>query len=708
MAIDVELKTLKQSNTTWPSTFKASNRFPIVANRVFATLANAQAYVDDTAADASAYAGIVLAVVQDTIAKNNGVYYVQSVAMAEGEKGTLVKVGGTETETAESYSVAKELSKTLVVGQLIKVISDETIGESTYQKGFYIVEGAGVISLLSTSTGADDEVGALKARVDSVETKLEGIEEGAQKNYITSVDANLLVTGGKLSVDLSSKVDVSTYNDAIGSINGTLQTKANAQDLTTHTTNNDIHVTTEDKAAWNAAEQNAKNYADGKFLLKTDAYDDADVRGLISEETSNRETAINNLANVYVAKDGYVAYSQEEKDKLAGIAAGAEVNYVKSVGDNLSVDAGGKLTVSIPEVEVPFQTVADGDKVLTLTDGVLSSTLSYVREEVKGVDSLVLKGVNGEVIGSVPVADFIADGMLESVTPEEGTNNFIFTFKTGNGTTESFKVDFSKYVDTYNADGETIELGANNTFNVKANVFDAYGAAAAVSGALETYKVANDAEVALKANVADVYTTTAADAKFVEKVEGKALSTNDFTNDLKAKLEGISAGAEVNYIKSVGDKLSVDGEGKLSVDLSTYATTTYTNEELGKKLNAVATVNGKSFENDAVVVEGNDIAIGDAITRTNNGEVQNVYGAELSIQTVLASLSNRIDELDPNVAGELGIISITPGNGINAETNEGIATISVKVSTKSNNAVVVDTDGIYVQHILISGTDVEE
>ena len=708
MAIDVELKTLKQSNTTWPSTFKASNRFPIVANRVFATLANAQAYVDDTAADASAYAGIVLAVVQDTTAKNNGVYYVQSVAMAEGEKGILVKVGGTETETAENYSAAKELSKTLVVGQLIKVASDETIGESTYQEGFYIVEGAGVISSLSTSTGADDEVGALKARVDSVETKLEGIEEGAQKNYITSVDTNLSVTGGKLSVDLSSKVDVSTYNEAIGTINGTLQTKANAQDLTTHTTNNDIHVTTEDKAAWNAAEQNAKNYADGKFLLKTDAYNDADVRGLISEETSNRETAINNLANVYVAKDGYVAYSQEEKDKLAGIAAGAQVNYVKSVGDNLSVDAEGKLTVSIPEVEVPFQSVAESDKVLTLTDGVLSSTLSYAREEVNGVDSLVLKGVNGEVIGSVPVADFIADGMLESVTPEEGTNNFIFTFKTGSGTTESFKVDFSKYVDTYNADGKTIELGANNTFNVKANVFDAYGAAAAVSGALEAYKVANDAEVALKANVADVYTTTAADAKFVEKVDGKALSTNDFTNELKSKLEGIAAGAEVNYVKSVGDKLAVSEAGELTVDLSAYATTAYTNEELAKKLNAVATVNGKSFVNDAVVIGGNDVALGEAITRTEDGEVKNVYSADLSIQSVLANLSQRIDVLDPNIAGELGITSIVEGNGIKAETFGGQATISVKASTKANNAVVVDTDGIYVQQILISGTDVEE
>ena len=44
---------------------------------------------------------------------------------------------------------------------------------------------------------------------------------------------------------------------------------------------------------------------------------------------------------------------------------------------------------------------------------------------------------------------------------------------------------------------------------------------------------------------------TASDArtelnKKVDKVEGKGLSTNDFTNDLKTKLEGIAAGAEVN------------------------------------------------------------------------------------------------------------------------------------------------------------------
>lgn len=40
-------------------------------------------------------------------------------------------------------------------------------------------------------------------------------------------------------------------------------------------------------------------------------------------------------------------------------------------------------------------------------------------------------------------------------------------------------------------------------------------------------------------------------AKKVDKVEGKGLSTNDFTNDLKTKLDGIDTGAQVNVIETV-------------------------------------------------------------------------------------------------------------------------------------------------------------
>ena len=44
--------------------------------------------------------------------------------------------------------------------------------------------------------------------------------------------------------------------------------------------------------------------------------------------------------------------------------------------------------------------------------------------------------------------------------------------------------------------------------------------------------------------------TTALDSK-VDKVEGKGLSTNDFTNELKTKLDGIQAEAQTNVLESV-------------------------------------------------------------------------------------------------------------------------------------------------------------
>lgn len=282
MAIDVELKTLKQNNTSWPLTFKASNRFPIVANRVFATLEKAQQYIDDTAADASAYPGIVLAVVQDTIAKNNGVYYVQSVAMAEGETGTLVKVGGTETETATTYSVAVTLSQTLVTGQLIKVASEETVGDNTYKAGFYIVETPGTISALDTSTGAADEVGALKTRVDALE---------ANKADLTGLTAL-----------------TKTVNDNYNTYD------AHAKDAF-------IHITQDERTNWNHAHEwssgNTIDISNLKSVVSTKAdasaltnyltteqagINDETVRGLITAETKARVDAISALTEVVDAK----------------------------------------------------------------------------------------------------------------------------------------------------------------------------------------------------------------------------------------------------------------------------------------------------------------------------------------------------------------------------------------------------------------------
>ena len=51
----------------------------------------------------------------------------------------------------------------------------------------------------------------------------------------------------------------------------------------------------------------------------------------------------------------------------------------------------------------------------------------------------------------------------------------------------------------------------------------------------------------------------------VDAVEGKGLSTNDFTDDLKTKLEGMNADGEKNVVSSVAEEFTVSDDGKLGL-----------------------------------------------------------------------------------------------------------------------------------------------
>ena len=308
-----EIKKLghNQNNYGWGTTWAANSRVPIIDKRRFETLAEAQAFVDDISATATATEGLIISVINDTgNTKNNGVYYIKSVANNDAnygkvsDKGTLVKVGGTETETADNYSAAVALSSGLTVGQLIKVLNAQTITvegkELTYQAGFYIVEGVGVISALATSTGSDDEVGALKSRVTNLETN---------KADLTGLTA--------LQTVVSGKVDNTTFFE--------------------HTSNAELHVTAIDQAKWNnAASASTKNTTDIASLtlvvdtkadasalteyLKTDqAYNDTEVRGLITAESTARTEAFNTLSGAVDTK-----VSINDFNTLTGIV---ETNY---------------------------------------------------------------------------------------------------------------------------------------------------------------------------------------------------------------------------------------------------------------------------------------------------------------------------------------------------------------------------------------------
>lgn len=78
-------------------------------------------------------------------------------------------------------------------------------------------------------------------------------------------------------------------------------------------------------------------------------------------------------------------------------------------------------------------------------------------------------------------------------------------------------------------------------------------------GQLGTFKTAQD---------------TMNDNKFVAQQEGKGLSTNDFDDTAKSKVDGIESGAQVNVIESISvkDENIVTQEGKaLTINMDAYA-----------------------------------------------------------------------------------------------------------------------------------------
>lgn len=114
----------------------------------------------------------------------------------------------------------------------------------------------------------------------------------------------------------------------------------------------------------------------------------------------------------------------------------------------------------------------------------------------------------------------------------------------------------------------------------------------------------------------------------VDKVEGKELSTNDFDNDYKDKLDNIQAGAEVNVN---ADWTAESGDAFIlhKPDLSIYATVVSVEDIKALIPNAASTSNqlaDKSFVNSSIA--------------TNTAEFKGTYDTLEELMTVVANLND--------------------------------------------------------------------
>lgn len=175
-----------------------------------------------------------------------GVWVYSLVPAPEGSDylADLKPVGSATTESATNYSAAKVLSQGLAVGQLIQVDEAEEIEETiegatvknTYQAGFYIVNAPGSISALATSSGADDEIGALETRVSALEgNKVAKADFETYQGQVTDALAGKVDNSYKQEVTdafdaLESKVDTDIQN--LTALTGRVDT--DIQNLATH------------------------------------------------------------------------------------------------------------------------------------------------------------------------------------------------------------------------------------------------------------------------------------------------------------------------------------------------------------------------------------------------------------------------------------------------------------------------------------------
>lgn len=144
-----------------------------------------------------------------------------------------------------------------------------------------------------TNTAYDDT--ALSNRVSGVEGKLEGLGESTVKGY---VDAEI------------AKVDAAGVNAKIGEIEGDIDAleSGKVDKVEGYSLISDAEI---------ARLANVDNYNDSAISGRIKAIEDL---GLVENYALKSEVqAVDNKLANYVEKEGYIAYTQEEKNKLAGL-----------------------------------------------------------------------------------------------------------------------------------------------------------------------------------------------------------------------------------------------------------------------------------------------------------------------------------------------------------------------------------------------------
>ena len=174
------------------------------------------------------------------------------------------------------------------------------------------------------------------------------------------------------------------------------------------------------------------------------------------------------------------------------------------------------------------------------------------------------------------------------------------------------------------------------------------------------------------------------EGKFVAKETGKGLSTNDYTNADKTKLNGVATGAQANKIESVkvnGTALTPDSSKAVNVDLSAYAKSADVTKEIASAVSGVTQIDYSVVESLPSTGKKGIIYL-----VANSGTGTNIYDEYIYINSKFEKLGSR--EMDLSAyAKKTGIPT-----KVSSLTNDSGYQTATQVTSAINAKLVVMTD----------------
>ena len=169
----------------------------------------------------------------------------------------------TKDDASAKLTEAKEYADGLNTAMAARVKTLEDIDHDAY-----------VAADEAVLASAKEHANGLNTAMNTRVAALEAIDHDAYKAYADQAEADAL-SAAKSYTDELANGQVKTNTEAIA-------TKAAQADLEAHTGNTTVHITADERTAWNAAEGNAKAYADGLKTTIDAAYAAADATTLQS------------------------------------------------------------------------------------------------------------------------------------------------------------------------------------------------------------------------------------------------------------------------------------------------------------------------------------------------------------------------------------------------------------------------------------------